>query len=76
MSAMPPSSSVTPGVAGMTPEQIKELAEAYIDLLKLMVESLEECETGWGFFSWSGQGFDITGHPPADLISHIQRRTR
>ena len=55
----------------MTPEQIRECAVAYLDLLGLMTDALNECETGYGFFWWNGRGFQITGHPPHDLIEKV-----
>lgn len=56
---------------GLSDEQVRELATAYLDLLILMTDALRECETGYGFFSWSGQGFHITGHPPEDLVDAL-----
>lgn len=59
---------------GLTPEEIGELALAYLSLLKLMNEALEECETGWGFFTWTGRGYEITGHPPDAVVDAVQAK--
>jgi hypothetical protein len=55
----------------MTDEQIRELATAYLDLLSTMTSALRACDHGYGFFSWSGRGFEITGHPPKELVNRI-----
>ena len=69
--AKPPSSKAMPNVGELAEGEVHELAEAYLDLLKLMVEALEECAIGYGFFSWNGRGFEITGHPPHDLVERL-----
>jgi hypothetical protein len=56
----------------MTDAEVRELAGAYLHLLRLMTEALEVCETGYGFFGWSGRGFDITGHPPGPLVERLR----
>ncbi len=60
-----------PDVDSLTPEQHRELAAAYLDLLGTMNEALDACETGYGFFSWNGRGYAITGHPPHDLVERL-----
>lgn len=72
MSPRPPSPESLANLRDLTEAETKELAEAYIDLLRLMSGALHECDTGYGFFSWNGRGFEITGHPPVDLIEHIR----
>jgi hypothetical protein len=67
---------VLPEVDSLTPEQVKELAEAYLDLIRLMSEALVACETGYGFFSWNGRGYEITGHPPTDLVERLRNTPR
>jgi hypothetical protein len=56
---------------GMTNAEVSELANAYLDLLRLMVAALEDCQTKYGYFSLSEHGFMITGHPPEELIDAI-----
>jgi len=63
-------------LTGMTDAQVRELAEAYIDLLRLMSGALHDCSHGYGFFSWSGRGYDITGHPPIELLRAIEEAGR
>jgi hypothetical protein len=63
------------GLEGFTPEQVTELAEAYIDLVNTMNEALEVCETGYGFFSWSRSGYEITLYPPPKLVEAIVEAT-
>lgn len=58
-------------IEDLTPEQVRELAEAYIDLLGKMLDALDECTMGYGFFSSSGVGLNVTGHPPAALVRAI-----
>jgi hypothetical protein len=62
-----------PKVDDLTPEQQRELAEAYLDLLSTMNGALEACETGYGFFSWNGRGYEITGHPPHGLVEQLTK---
>ena len=69
---MPSSEAVWPNIESMNDSEVRELAVAYLDLLRSMVEALEACETGYGFFDWSGQGFNITGHPPTALIERLK----
>lgn len=66
-----------PRVDDLTPEQQRELASAYLDLLSMMNNALEVCETGYGFFSWNAahNGYAITGHPPHDLVERLMEAT-
>ena len=57
---------------GLTDEQVTELAQAYLDLLALMNNALRECETDWAFFRWNGRGYEITGHPPNEVVNAIE----
>jgi hypothetical protein len=56
----------------LTDEQVKEAAAAYIDLIELMNAALQDCNHGYGFFSWSGHGYHISGHPPMELVEKIK----
>jgi hypothetical protein len=60
-----------PKIEDLTIGQQRELAEAYLDLLTTMNAALDACETGYGFFSWNGKGYAITGHPPHDLVERL-----
>jgi PAS domain-containing protein len=60
-----------PTIEQLTVGQQRELAEAYLDLLAKMNDALQTCETGYGFFSWNGRGYAITGHPPHDLVERL-----
>lgn len=62
-----------PDFASLTDAEKADLAAAYLDLLGLMTHALHECETPVGFFWWNGRGFEITGHPPDDLVDYILR---
>lgn len=66
-----------PDVDHLTPEQHRELAAAYLDLLASMNRALDVCETGYGFFSWNiaRNGYVITGHPPHDLMERLMEAT-
>ena len=58
---------------GLSPEQVIELAQAYLDLLNLMNEALMACETHWAYFAWNGRGYEVTGHPPQEVVDAIRR---
>jgi hypothetical protein len=59
-------------ISEMSEAEVRELAEAYLDLLQSMTGALDECDTTYGFFWWSGRGFKITGHPPEDLVRRLR----
>jgi hypothetical protein len=67
-----------PSVDDLTPEQQRELAESYMQLLEQMRGALEVCTTGYGFFSYlpGRVGFRITGHPPLDLVERLRNTPR
>lgn len=73
--SLPPDGLGDVEVNDLTPEQVRELAAAYVDLLGSMTWALRECETGYGFFCWRENGFDITGHPPEELVRQIKEAT-
>lgn len=62
-----------PKVEDLSPEQVQECAVAYLDLLGKMLDALAVCETGYGFFSFNASrtGYEITGHPPHDLVERL-----
>lgn len=67
-----------PQVDSLTPEQHRELAQSYLDLLGQLEEALAACETGYGFF-WhlpGRRGYRITGHPPHDLVERLRNTPR
>lgn len=72
---LPPDPARLPEVDTLPPEAVTELAEAYVDLLRLMTEALYQCNTGTAFFRWNGRGFEITGHPPDDVVKAIREAT-
>lgn len=72
---LPDSRDISQDIEGLADGQVRDLALAYLDLLRLMTESLEACTTGYGFFSWNGSGFTITGHPPDALVFLLQEQT-
>jgi hypothetical protein len=41
-------------------------------LIELMNAALQDCNHGYGFFSWSGHGYHISGHPPMELVEKIK----
>lgn len=64
-----------PRIETLTDAQIRDLASAYLDLITKMSEALEACDTGYGFFWWNGRGYQITGHPPTDLVERLRNTT-
>lgn len=67
----PPPVDTLPNPHDLPAEGVMELAEAYIELLGMMVESLHGCTTGVGFYWWNGRGFQITSHPPDVVVNEI-----
>jgi len=62
-----------PAVSDLTPEQVHDAAQAYLDLMGLLLGALHECTHGYAFVSRndSGTGFIISGHVPQDLAAAI-----
>lgn len=70
---MPPDPSTIPhDLDGLAEDEVRELATAYLHLIGLMTTALHECTTGHAYYWWNGHGFQITGHPPDDLVTAIQ----
>lgn len=63
---IPPPGYVPQSLDQFTDDEVRELALAYLDLNRLLLEGIDACETNTCVVGWSGRGYTVNGHGHTD----------
>lgn len=61
-------------IENLTHEEREEAAAAYLQLIGHMMDALEQCDHGYGFFWWNGRAIETTGHMPEPLLRYVKEQ--